>query len=283
MQSNTKGQGLITLTTDFGTADWFVGTMKGVIARINPRATVVDISHEIPFGDVRAGALALAASCRFFPARTVHLVVVDPGVGSARVGLAIETEDYLFVGPDNGVLSWALIGQKVKAVHRLENERLFLKPVSRTFHGRDIFAPAAAHLSAGVPCSDLGPRQRGWRRLHWPRTKSEGDAICGQVIYVDRFGNSISNLREDACGFARSKAGVCLVGRVPCPLRDSYGAVPIGRPVAIWGSSGLLEIAVNGGSAARRLDLKVGSPVKFLTKPVPCKGQRGSVKGRPRP
>jgi len=280
MQSNIKGQGLITLTTDFGTADWFVGTMKGVILRINPRATLVDISHEIPAGDVRAGALALRASYRFFPAKTVHLVVVDPGVGSARSGLVIETEDCLFVGPDNGVLSWALIGQKVQAVHRLENEKLFLRPVSQTFHGRDIFGPAAAHLSAGVPCSALGPKQPKWQKLHWPIAKRQGDAICGQVIYIDRFGNAITNLDEEACGFARSTAGACLVGRVRCPLGEFYGAVPLGRPVGVWGSSGFLEIAVNGDNAARRLGLKVGSTVKFFPKPVLCRGLRSGGEGR---
>jgi len=211
----------------------------------------------------------------------VHLVVVDPGVGSARAGLVIETEDYFFVGPDNGVLSWALTGQKVRAVHRLENERLFLTPVSRTFHGRNMFGPAAAHLSSGVPCSALGPTQSKWRRLHWPAAKRQEDAICGQVIYIDHFGNAITNLGEEACRFAKSRSGVCLAGRVRCPLRNFYGAVPLGRPVGIWGSSGLLEIAVNGGSAARRLGLRVGSTVKFFPKPVPRNGQRNGGTARP--
>ncbi len=278
-QWKTKGNGLITLTTDFGTTDWFVGTMKGVILRINPRAALVDISHYVPAGDVRAGALTLAASYRFFPAKTVHLVVVDPGVGSARAGLAIETEDYFFVGPDNGVLSWALNGQKVKAAYRLENKKLFLHPVSRTFHGRDIFAPAAAHLSVGVPYRALGPRQFQWEQLQWPRIRRQEGAVCGQVIYVDRFGNSITNLREGAYGLDSSREGTCLAGRVRCPLRSHYDAVPMGKPVAIWGSSGLLEVAVNGGSAAKRLGLKVGSPIRFLPKPMPPPEMQGGIKG----
>src|SRR5689334_5794431 len=141
---------IITLTTDFGTEDWFVGTMKGVIATINARATVVDISHAISSGDVRAGAFALAASCKYFPRGTVHVAIVDPGVGSKRQAIAIQTERYVFVGPDNGVLSFAVRGEKIKSIRTLQNEGHFLKPVSQTFHGRDVFAPVAAHLARGL-------------------------------------------------------------------------------------------------------------------------------------
>ena len=149
---------LITLTTDFGTRDWFVGTMKGVILGIQPRARVVDITHEIGGGEVRAGAFALRASYSFFPQGTVHIAVVDPGVGSPRRALAVQTANYFFVGPDNGVLSFALMRERIKSIHALENEKYFLKPVSRTFHGRDIFAPVAAHLSRGVSIQTFGPR-----------------------------------------------------------------------------------------------------------------------------
>src|SRR5271169_1802298 len=130
---------LVTLTTDFGTRDWFVGTMKGVIHRIAPRARIIDLTHEITPGDIRAGAFALAAGCRFFPKGTVHVAVVDPGVGSRRQGIAVQTANAVFVGPNNGLLSWTLAKEKIRAIHALENEACFLQPVSRTFHGRDVF------------------------------------------------------------------------------------------------------------------------------------------------
>src|SRR5215468_7695472 len=149
---------ILTLTTDFGTRDWFVGAMKGVILKVNPRAVLVDLAHEIEPGDIRRGAFALAASYRFFPRGTIHVVVVDPGVGSARRAVAVQTSDYLFVGPDNGVLSAALRREKILAAHWLQNKKYFLKPVSHTFHGRDVFAPVAAQLSRGVPIDRFGPR-----------------------------------------------------------------------------------------------------------------------------
>lgn len=135
---------IITLTTDFGLADWFVGSMKGVILGINPQARIVDITHDVPAGDIRAGAFALLASYRCFPRNTVHVAVVDPGVGSERAAIAVRTEEYFFVGPDNGVLSFALAHENVQEVRHLQNEMLFRTPVSNTFHGRDIFAPVAA-------------------------------------------------------------------------------------------------------------------------------------------
>src|SRR5439155_1715804 len=145
------GMTMLTLTTDFGLSDWFVGTMKGVILSLEPRAQVADITHAIPAGDIRAGAFALAVSYKFFPKKTVHVAVVDPGVGGPRRAIAVQTADYFFVGPDNGVLSLALMGEKIVAVHRLTNGTLFLQPVSQTFHGRDVFAPVATRLGQGLP------------------------------------------------------------------------------------------------------------------------------------
>ena len=253
---------LITVTTDFGTADGFVGTMKGVIARLAPGATVIDITHEVPPGDLRAGAFALAASCRFFPKHTVHVAVVDPGVGSQRRALAAQTADYFFVGPDNGVLSWALRGEKIKAIRRLENEQYFLHPVSRTFHGRDVFAPVAAHLSRGVDIRRLGPPADDFVRLPWPEPIREADQVRGEVVYVDRFGNAITNITEQHLSrLRRGGRGVDLGRRRLCPLAEFYQSVPKGQPLAVIGSSGFVEIAVNGGSAAARLSLSAGSPV----------------------
>ena len=262
---------VITLTTDFGTRDWFVGTMKGVILRIQPRATVVDITHEVPAGDIRAGAFALAAACRFFPKGTVHVAVVDPGVGSARRGIAIQTADYWFVGPDNGVLSWALVREKVRTIRALEGKAYFLSPVSRTFHGRDVFAPVAAHLSRGLAISKLGSAVKDFVQLDWPEPKARRGGIEGEVVYIDRFGNAITNL---AAGLLPGQGtSRCEVhgrrGRRVCRLESFYQAVAPGKAVALTGSSGFVEIAVNGRSAAEALGLAVGSRV-LLTQGRPA-------------
>ena len=253
---------IITLTTDFGTRDWFAGTMKGVILGIAPRVTIVDITHEIPPGDIRAGAFALTASCRFFPKGTVHFAVVDPGVGSTRKAIAVQTANYFFVGPDNGSLSWALAREKIKSVRRLENADYFLHPVSRTFHGRDIFAPVAAHLARGVPLSKLGPAQKDFIRLPWPEPRGRGDRIEGEVVFVDRFGNAITNI-ENAGLDLRNRLQVFLGRKRLCPAKGFYASVPPGQAVAVPGSSGFLEIAVNAGSAANRFGLKIGDRVSL--------------------
>jgi len=253
---------IITLTTDFGTKDWFVGAVKGVILGIEPQVTVVDISHEIGDGNIQAGAFALAASCRFFPRHSIHMAVVDPGVGSARAGLAVQTEDYVFVGPDNGVLSLALTREKIKVIRRLENERYFLKSVSRTFHGRDIFAPVAAHLCQGVSPLELGSAQEDYVKLDWPQTRQEGDYIAGGIVYVDRFGNALTNIDGVLLsGCLKLESAILVNGKPLCSLKSHYQAVPLGQPVGVIGSTGFLEIAVNGGSAAEALGLKINDPV----------------------
>ena len=237
--------------------------MKGVIASIARRATVVDLTHQIPPGDVRAGAFALAASYRFFPKGTIHIAVVDPGVGSERKAIAVQTVDYFFVGPDNGVLSWALQREKIKSIRALENQSCFLKPVSRTFHGRDIFAPAAAHLSGGLTIEKLGPARKDFVRLEWPQTRQTRRAVQGEIVYVDRFGNLITNL--DAAALIpndRTVAHVFLRGKRLCPIAAFYQAVESGKPVGVLGSAGFLEIAVNGGNASKKLKLSVGSQVE---------------------
>ncbi len=249
---------LITLTTDFGTRDWFAGTLHGVILGLNPRARIVDLTHEIPAGDIRAGAFALAAGCRYFPKRTVHLAVVDPGVGSARPAIAVRTAHYFFVGPDNGLLSWALAGEKIRAVVRLENEKYFLRPVSRTFHGRDLFAPVAAQLSRGVSIRKLGPTQKDFVRLPWPAARMLPGRIEGEVVYADRFGNAITNI-ENARFAARGGYEVFAGRRRLGAVKSFYQSVPAGRAVAVRGSSGFLEIGVNGGSAVKNLKLGIGS------------------------
>ena len=273
---------IITLTTDFGTQDWFVGTMKGVVLGIAPRAAIVDITHEIPAGDIRAGAFALAAGYRFFPKGTVHVAVVDPGVGGARKAIAVQTADYLFVGPDNGVLSCALAKEKIKSVHRLENTKYFLQPVSHTFHGRDIFAPVAAHLSWGAPIHKLGPAQKDFIRLSRPQPRVRQNRIEGEVVFIDRFGNAITNientclnpktevvpgrrpaLRSNSVSGLNASGEVFAGRRRLCRVKAFYQSVPTGQAVAVPGSSGFLEIAVNGGSAAKRFGLKIGDRISI--------------------
>jgi S-adenosylmethionine hydrolase len=253
---------IVTLTTDFGTRDWFVGTMKGVVLGINPRATVVDLTHEVTAGDIHAGAFALMAGCRYFPKGTVHVAVVDPGVGGPRHAIAVQTADYFYVGPDNGVLSWALAHERIKTVRRLEEPKYFLKTISRTFHGRDVFAPVAAHLSRGLPIHRLGSEVKDWIQLSWPRPIRSRGMIRGEIVYIDRFGNAITNVESEP-NFS-GHAITCEVAakrKVRCVLAEFYGAVRANRPVSVFGSSGYLEIAVNGGSAARKYGVKTGDAV----------------------
>jgi S-adenosyl-L-methionine hydrolase (adenosine-forming) len=253
---------VITLTTDFGARDWFVGTMKGVIAGIAPKANVIDLTHELRPGDLRGGAFALAASCQFFPKGTIHVVVVDPGVGSHRRAIAVRTAKGMFVGPDNGVLSWALAKERITAIHALETEAYFLQPVSRTFHGRDVFAPVAAHLVRGVPIKKLGPALKDFVRLDWPKPRQRAGTVAGEVFYVDRYGNGITNLESSLLGGAgRASCEVHAKGRWVCPVRPFYQAAEPKTPVAVAGSSGFLEIAINGGSAEAVLGMRIGTRV----------------------
>lgn len=253
---------IIALTTDFGRQDWFAGTMKGVILGLHPRASVVDITHEIAGGQVQAGAFALMASYDFFPKGTVHVAVVDPGVGSPRRAIAVQTARHFFVGPDNGVLSFALRREQIKSIHALENDKYFLKPVSRTFHGRDVFAPVAAHLSLGVPIQKLGPRLKDFVKLDWPRPRRLEGEIAGEVIHIDTFGNLITNLDAESLRvFGDEPCEVAIRHKSLCPIAPFYSAVRIGEPLAVPGSSGFLEIAVNGASAAQKFRLRLGDPV----------------------
>jgi S-adenosylmethionine hydrolase len=273
---------IVTLTTDFGTADWFVGSMKGVILGINPQVSIVDITHEVPPRDVWAAAFALAASCKCFPRLTVHCAVVDPGVGSQRGAIVVRTADYFFVGPDNGVLSFALAQEKVLEVRRLDNDVYFRKPVSNTFHGRDIFAPVAARLTQNVPFDSLGEKLNDYVRLDWPQPGlggAVGGVLRGEIIYIDRFGNAITNLDEAMVrqvgrtgvppvkqdGRAGKTGGtpvLLLKGHPLCELKRFYQEAPAGQPLALVGSSGFLEIAVNNGNAAQELGLKIGDVVE---------------------
>lgn len=255
---------LITLTTDFGTSDWFVGTMKGVIVGIAPDAQLIDITHKVPPGDLVDGAFALAASTPYFPDGTIHVAVVDPGVGSARRAIALRTKRAIFIGPDNGVLSWALRNEIVDEARSLTNDDWFLKPVSQTFHGRDVFAPVAARLATGDPFEEAGDLIEDYVRLPWPEVDCGENQLKGQIVYIDRFGNAITNLpisKFPAEALAdRTIEARC--GGKSAALRHSYTEVAPGKALAIAGSSGLLELAINGGDFADHFGIEVGSRVK---------------------
>jgi len=254
---------VIALLTDFGIRDHYAGTMKGVALGICPDATCVDITHDIPPHDVLAGALELAASYKYFPAGTVFLVVVDPGVGSSRRSIAAEAGGYRFVAPDNGVLTLAFRDTPPKRVVELTERRYARPTVSRTFEGRDRFAPAAAWLAKGIDLSGLGRLLTSWQSLSVPEPALGEDRIVAEVLRVDRFGNLVTNVdrrvfeRFAGGGGIEIVAGTQAVGTVVATYADAEpGAV-----CALFGSSEHLEIAVSGGSAAERLALARGARV----------------------
>ncbi|MBX5489994.1 MAG: SAM-dependent chlorinase/fluorinase [Chloroflexi bacterium] len=267
---------LITLTTDFGLQDHYVGVMKGVIAGIAPQARVIDLCHAVPPQDIARGAYILAASCRYFPAGTVHVAVVDPGVGSARRAIAVEAAGWRWVAPDNGLLGWVFealheaglalgapqgdlwhLGGGARAVV-LEAREYQLPDRSQTFHGRDVFAPVAAHLASGVPLERLGPLTPAIARLPRPVPERTPTGWRGAVLHADRFGNLVTNLRAAHC-----PGGACRVrvaGREIEGLSPSYTAMTaLG---AIVGSDGYLEIAVPHGNAAALLGAGPGTLVE---------------------
>lgn len=257
--------GIITLITDFGLADPYVSIMKGVILGLNPGAKIIDITHELAPGDIFCAAMVLRDSFAYFPEGTVHVVVVDPGVGTDRRPLAFLTDQYFFVGPDNGVL-WPIISENRGTAIHLDNASFFRHPISNTFHGRDIFAPVAAHLSAGVDVFNMGKVIEDPITLTLPRPIQEGKLLKGQVIRIDRFGNLITNIDEKTLkDFLGSSNCTVTVGPIRVyGISSTYGDAPIHKEVALMGSSGFLEISVNQGRATDRLDIQgdiIGIPV----------------------
>lgn len=250
---------MITLTTDFGLVDPFVGIMKGVIACRAPGVPVVDLCHGIPPQDVLAGALVLRHAAPFFPPGIVHLAVVDPGVGSARRAVCLETDQARFVGPDNGLLSLAAPPERVRRAVLLADDRFFLSPRSDTFHGRDVFAPVAAALATGTDVGALGPPCTDLVRIELPPLDTSESLVHARVVYVDRFGNLTTNLPDGPLlrRLVRLRiADTTIAGLSPC-----YAAVPSGTPVAVVNSWGHLEIAVRDGSARERFAAGIGTPV----------------------
>ena len=250
---SSRRSGVITLTTDFGTRDHYVGAMKGVIATLAPRATVSDITHGIPAYDISEGAFAIAQAYRFYPSGTVHVVVVDPGVGSMRRPIAVAAEGHLFIAPDNGVLS-----QVLESAESFEARVLASRhghgSLSHTFHGRDLFAPAGARLATGLPFDEVGDRVSDPFRLP-PVTVTQG---AGRVLHVDGYGNVVTSFQEVDLP---ERTGL-RVGSVTVRLRStSYATAPEGQLFLILGSSGYVEVSLNRGSAADTLGVRAGAPV----------------------
>ncbi len=259
--SNSMPRRIITLTTDFGTSDHFPGTMKGVILSIHPAAEIVDITHEIRPFEISDGAFTIAQAYAFFPKKTIHVVVVDPGVGSTRRPLIAEMAGQYFIAPDNGVLSMIFSREPAKVRH-ITNERYFLKPLSRTFHGRDVFAPSAAHLAAGIAPARLGPRIQDYLRLNLDRPARANKHWAGCVLKIDRFGNIITNLHIDQFPQLKTHAFELTIGlRSIKRLALTFTDCEPGELCALVGSSGYLEVATNQGSAAQLLGCGAGSPV----------------------
>jgi S-adenosylmethionine hydrolase len=255
---------MITLITDFGDRGGYAGIMKGVILSINPRCPIVDITHHIAPQNIEEAAFVLGSAYPFFPERTVHLVVVDPEVGGPRRPIIVESEKHRFVGPDNGVFSLVFARERVTGVWEIDAGHFDASRVSATFHGRDIFAPVAARLSLGVPADALGREVHSWVRLDALEPVDADGVIKARVISVDHFGNLVSNLSQEQFGrLAGSRPfRIAVGGSILRNISRSYGDVREGEVLALFGSAGLLEIAVRNGDCRRLLQVMRGAPVE---------------------
>jgi S-adenosylmethionine hydrolase len=257
------GRPVVALLSDFGTRDHYAGTMKAVVLGVCPEATLVDIGHEIPPHDILAGALELAACYRYFPAGTIFLVVVDPGVGSSRRGIAAEVGSYRFVAPDNGVLTAVFREAPPARVVELTDRKYARATVSRTFEGRDRFAPAAGWLAKGVAVKSFGRSITDYHVLAIPEPQLSEGGIAGEIVRADRFGNLISNIDRTACDrlIHTGAIAISIGGREISRIVTTYADAAQGELCALYGSTDHLEIAINAGSAADTLGLSRGAPV----------------------
>lgn len=254
---------LITLTTDFGTGSPYVAEMKGVILSINPSARIVDIAHNIGPQNVRQAAILLAEATTWFPAGTIHVAVIDPGVGTERRIIYAQIDDQQYIAPDNGVLSRLMTKTRPARIITLANSEHWLPSVSTTFHGRDIMAPVAAQISLGMEPDRLGPARPDMLDLDWPAPEIEANSVRGQVSWIDGFGNLITNIPTSVLPALAHRGGAIVeIGdRTIQGIGRTYGERPTGAPVALVGSSGFMEVAVVNGSAVTTLGASVGAMV----------------------
>ncbi len=256
---------IITLTTDFGEQDPYVGAMKGVILGITSRVVLVDITHQVPPQNVREGAYILASVTPYFPDNTIHVVVVDPGVGTARRPLAIRTERAYYVVPDNGLITPVLRRERVEEIVHLNNDTYWLPKVSHTFHGRDIFAPVAAYIARGVPLYALGTplKEEEIVHLEWPDARALPDgSIEGMVVHVDHFGNIVTNIPAEMLDGAPESWVFQVNEHRLRGLKQAYAEVAVGEALALIGSNNTLEFAIREGNAAAAWNVQAGDPVR---------------------
>ena len=258
--------GIVTLITDFGWGGEYVGAMKGAILKVNDRCLVTDITHQISPQNILQAAHVLQNSYRFYPPGTVHVVVVDPGVGMERRAMALEKEGWFFVGPDNGVFSGLLAGKGKAEAYEIVDREYGLRPVSPTFHGRDIFAPAAGHLSLGLPPGKLGPRAENLVRRDFPQPQETKKELGARILWADSFGNLLTNVPQKGFGRALAARSFQIKGKgwKIDRLSRTYGEGKPGQPMALFGSGGWLEISVNQGNALETLGLKPGEAISIL-------------------
>jgi S-adenosylmethionine hydrolase len=255
---------IITLTTDYGTNDHLVGTLKGVILKINPDVTIVDISHDVTPYDLLDGALTIGSSYSYFPPRTIHVVVVDPGVGTERRPLLVTGETQYFIAPDNGVLSMVYEREENVLVRHANVEHYYLQPVSKTFHGRDVFAPVAAWLAKGSQASAMGDEIADYKKFAMPKPKVANGETKGVVLRIDSFGNIITNFRPEdlpATAIETGTVQIAIGTHSVNKLVDTFAKGNPGEPFAYIGSNGFVEIGVNRGNAAKSLGVGRGSKV----------------------
>lgn len=255
--------GIVTFITDFGTKDPYAGIMKGIVLAANPNARIVDITNDIPAHDIVNGAFTLLRSYAFFPEGTIHVAVVDPGVGGSRKNIAVRTSRYFFIGPDNGILSLGFDTEKECEIREIVNPPFVLDKISDTFHGRDVFAPCAGWLSGGAPFETVGPDIMRCMRLEYPQVRREGNVLKGEVLSVDSFGNLITNITkktlESFAGAARVE--VFFSAERFTSISQRYSDVARGESLVLFGSCGFLEISMNEGSAVKYFMTAAGSPV----------------------
>jgi len=251
----------IALLSDFGIHDPFVAMMKGVLLSRAPGLSLIDITHQIPPQDIKTAALYLMAAIPYMPKHTLFMAVVDPTVGTGRGIIWARTENYQFIAPDNGLISWVEQKEKIKEARFISNSSLFLDSISSTFHGRDIMAPVAAAIARGLSEKKIGPVFDEYRRLPFPLPVKAGNRVTGQVIAVDHFGNAITNIKRD---YLSARTVFNIADRMMKGLKLTYASVPEGEAMALMGSFGFLEFSVRNGSFARTFDVKPGSPVEAI-------------------
>jgi S-adenosylmethionine hydrolase len=254
---------MITLTSDFGLKDPYVSEMKGVILTINPKTTLIDITHDIEKFNIRMAAFTLASAAPYFPKGAVHLAVVDPGVGTQRRAIIIQTERAFFVGPDNGILILAAQGQTIKHIYQITNPKFMRTRISNTFHGRDIFSPAAAYLDKGVEAKDFGPEIKEPIKPAFGQVRRTSNSLIGEVMHIDGFGNIITNICEKDLAENKSKTIKIELPHSWLKLSsgNTYAEAKPKEPVALIGSHGFLEIALDKGSAASEFHAEAGDKV----------------------